>query len=157
MSLSTAAARANRGSLTTGREPEELRELVSHWGAELELAPAEVIIEWAAATFGERFRECLHDRRVGGRGEDVDVSTRITTASEAADSGDRRCRKPLLQKLHERVLPVVSSETTHLSPDWPFPPAEFSRIEGVTFRLKPRDKSGRYEKSHALLQSFFCI
>jgi len=55
MSLSTAAARANRGSLTTGREPEELRELVSHWGAELELAPAEVIIEWAAATFGDRF------------------------------------------------------------------------------------------------------
>ena len=66
-------------------------------------------------------------------------------------------RNHALQKLHERVLPVVSSETTHLSPDWPFPPAEFSRIEGVTFRLKPRDKSGRYEKSHALLQSFFCI
>ncbi|WP_372740691.1 phosphoadenylyl-sulfate reductase [Nocardioides sp.] len=32
-----------------------MREIVSHWGAELELAPAEVIIEWAAATFGERF------------------------------------------------------------------------------------------------------
>jgi len=55
MSLSTAAARANRGSHTGGRTPEELRELVSHWGAELELAPAEVIIEWAAATFGQRF------------------------------------------------------------------------------------------------------
>ncbi|MDO9495362.1 MAG: phosphoadenosine phosphosulfate reductase family protein, partial [Nocardioides sp.] len=51
----TAAARANRGSQTRGRSPEELRELVSHWGAELELAPAEHIIEWAAATFGERF------------------------------------------------------------------------------------------------------
>ena len=51
----TAAARANRGSHTTGRSPEELRELVSHWGAELELAPAEHIIEWAAATFGARF------------------------------------------------------------------------------------------------------
>ena len=55
MSLSTAAARANRGAHTEGRTPEELRELVSHWGAELELAPAEVIIEWAAATFGDRF------------------------------------------------------------------------------------------------------
>ena len=43
------------GTETAGRSPEELRELVSHWGAELELAPAEVIIEWAAATFGERF------------------------------------------------------------------------------------------------------
>ncbi|WGX99291.1 phosphoadenylyl-sulfate reductase [Nocardioides sp. L-11A] len=51
----TRAAREFRGSHTEGRSPEELRELVSHWGAELELAPAEVIIEWAAATFGERF------------------------------------------------------------------------------------------------------
>ncbi|MEX0429182.1 phosphoadenylyl-sulfate reductase [Nocardioides sp. DS6] len=51
----TAAARSSRGIQTDGRTPEELRELVSHWGAELELAPAETIIEWAAATFGERF------------------------------------------------------------------------------------------------------
>ncbi|GAA1808923.1 phosphoadenylyl-sulfate reductase [Nocardioides hankookensis] len=51
----TTTARNNRGTDTTGRSPEELRELVSHWGAELELAPAEVIVEWAAATFGERF------------------------------------------------------------------------------------------------------
>src|SRR6188508_1681692 len=51
----TRSARAYRGTETAGRSPEELRELVSHWGAELELAPAEVIVEWAAATFGERF------------------------------------------------------------------------------------------------------
>src|ERR1700712_4991530 len=51
----TQNARAYRGIETAGRSPEELRELVSHWGAELELAPAETIIEWAAATFGERF------------------------------------------------------------------------------------------------------
>lgn len=51
----TASARNFRGIHTEGRSPEELRELVSHWGAELELAPAEVIIEWAAATFGDRF------------------------------------------------------------------------------------------------------
>jgi phosphoadenosine phosphosulfate reductase len=51
----TLAARAARGSSTGGRTPEELRELVSHVGAELELAPAEDIVEWAVATFGERF------------------------------------------------------------------------------------------------------
>ncbi len=51
----TRSARAFRGATAGGRSPEELRELVSHWGAELELAPAETIIEWAAATFGERF------------------------------------------------------------------------------------------------------
>jgi phosphoadenosine phosphosulfate reductase len=55
MSLSTQAARAFKGTHTDGRTPEELRELVSHVGAELELAPAEVIIEWAVATFGDRF------------------------------------------------------------------------------------------------------
>lgn len=51
----TARARKFRGTDAAGRSPEELREIVSHWGAELELAPAEVIIEWAAATFGDRF------------------------------------------------------------------------------------------------------
>ncbi|WP_028636814.1 phosphoadenylyl-sulfate reductase [Nocardioides sp. URHA0032] len=51
----TINARNNRGTQTAGRSPEELRELVSHWGAELELAPAEDIIEWAVATFGARF------------------------------------------------------------------------------------------------------
>ncbi len=51
----TAAARSFKGTHTEGRTPEELRELVSHVGAELELAPAEHIIEWAVATFGDRF------------------------------------------------------------------------------------------------------
>lgn len=51
----TMAARANRGSETAGRSDEELREIVEHVGAELELAPAEDIIEWAVATFGDRF------------------------------------------------------------------------------------------------------
>jgi phosphoadenosine phosphosulfate reductase len=51
----TLAARSRRGTRTQGRTPEELRELVTNVGAELELAPAEIIIEWAVATFGERF------------------------------------------------------------------------------------------------------
>ena len=51
----TAAARAFRGTDTEGRSEEELKELVRHAGAELEIAPAEVILEWAVATFGPRF------------------------------------------------------------------------------------------------------
>lgn len=51
----TTAAAAFRGSHTKDRSPEELREIVSHVGAELELAPAEDIIEWAVATFGSKF------------------------------------------------------------------------------------------------------
>ena len=51
----TAAAATHRGIDAAGRSPEELRDLVSIWASELELAPAETIVEWAAATFGERF------------------------------------------------------------------------------------------------------
>jgi phosphoadenosine phosphosulfate reductase len=51
----TEAARLFKGSQTQGRSEAELQEVVRHAGAELELAPAEVIIEWAAATFGDRF------------------------------------------------------------------------------------------------------
>jgi uncharacterized protein len=68
---------------------------------------------------------------------------------------DPALRNYALQKLHERVLPVVSSETTHLSQDWPFPPEEFSKIIGVTFRIRLRDKSGRYEKSPTLMTNFY--
>jgi phosphoadenosine phosphosulfate reductase len=38
-----------------GRSRQELRELASIAGPELELAPAELIIEWAVNTFGDRF------------------------------------------------------------------------------------------------------
>ena len=51
----TEAARAFKGTDTLGRTEAELQQLVRHAGAELELAPAEVIIEWAVATFGRRF------------------------------------------------------------------------------------------------------
>jgi phosphoadenosine phosphosulfate reductase len=50
-----AAAREFKGTRTEGRTEAELKELVRHAGAELELAPAEVIVEWAVATFGDRF------------------------------------------------------------------------------------------------------
>ena len=51
----TESARAFKGTTTAGRSEAELKELVRVAGAELELAPAEVIIEWAVATFGPRF------------------------------------------------------------------------------------------------------
>ncbi len=51
----TEAARAFKGTDTLGRSEAELKQLVRHAGAELELAPAEVIIQWAVATFGPRF------------------------------------------------------------------------------------------------------
>jgi phosphoadenosine phosphosulfate reductase len=51
----TESARAFKGTSTEGRSEVELKELARVAGSELELAPAEVIIEWAVATFGDRF------------------------------------------------------------------------------------------------------
>jgi nitroimidazol reductase NimA-like FMN-containing flavoprotein (pyridoxamine 5'-phosphate oxidase superfamily) len=70
---------------------------------------------------------------------------------------DPQLRGQALQRLHERILPVISSETTHLSPDWPFAPAELNKIEGVTFRIRLEEKSGRYEKSQTVATTFFSI
>ena len=100
----TLAARARRGSDTEGRSTDELREIVSHVGAELELAPAEDIIEWAVATFGERFcvtssmsDAVLSAPRLEGRARDrrASSSTPATTSprpSAPATPSRRRCR-----------------------------------------------------------------
>lgn len=58
---------------------------------------------------------------------------------------DPEQRKQALHKLHERILPFIASETVRLSPDWPFPPEELNRIPGITFRIRPTEKSGRFE------------
>jgi hypothetical protein len=58
-----------------------------------------------------------------------------------------------LKKLMDRVLPVISSETVHLSPHWPFPPEEMGSIKGIVFRIKVEKKTGRFEKSTA--ETFF--
>lgn len=55
-------------------------------------------------------------------------------------------KKQALQKLMNRILPVISSETTHLSPHWPFPPEEMGSIKGIAFRIKVQKKTGRFEK-----------
>jgi nitroimidazol reductase NimA-like FMN-containing flavoprotein (pyridoxamine 5'-phosphate oxidase superfamily) len=70
---------------------------------------------------------------------------------------DTELRNDALQRLHSRVLPLVSSETTHLSRDWPFAPAELAKIQGVTFRIRLGNKTGRFEKSPAPSQTFFSI
>lgn len=52
-----------------------------------------------------------------------------------------------LKKLTERKLPIVSSETMHLTSQWPFPDEDLSKITGVVFRIRITEKTGRFEKS----------
>ncbi len=56
-------------------------------------------------------------------------------------------RRVALRKLIDRNLPLVSSETVHLFPHWPFIPEDLNTIEGIVFRIELTNKTGRFEKS----------
>jgi len=60
---------------------------------------------------------------------------------------DKQLRREALRKLVERKLPVISSQLTHLSPQWPFVPEELNDIKGVVFRIHLREKTGRFENN----------
>src|SRR5580765_7652028 len=53
-------------------------------------------------------------------------------------------RQFALRKLHERILPLVSSATTKLSDDWPFIPNDINKIKGVVYRIRLLKKTGRF-------------
>ena len=50
-----------------------------------------------------------------------------------------------LKILQSRILPTISSETVKLSPEWPFPAGDLSRVEGIVFRIKTIERTGRCE------------
>lgn len=56
-------------------------------------------------------------------------------------------RNKALQLLSNRELPLISSETTHLSALWPFMPESTENIKGLVFRIRLVEKTGRYEKN----------
>jgi uncharacterized protein len=56
-------------------------------------------------------------------------------------------RDEALQKLNARVLPIITSETMHISPQWPFPAEDTAAIEGIAYRIRLTEKTGRFEKS----------
>ena len=57
-------------------------------------------------------------------------------------------RSEALQKLNSRTLPVISSETMHISPVWPFSADKNDRVDGIFFRIRLVEKTGRFEKSN---------
>ena len=58
---------------------------------------------------------------------------------------DEKERNEGLKKLIARMLPEIASETVKLSPQWPFPTNDFSKIEGIIFRIRLTEKTGRFE------------
>ncbi len=55
-------------------------------------------------------------------------------------------KKAAVQSLMNRQLPLVSSETVKLSPEWPFHTGDYSTISGIIFRINITEKTGRYEE-----------
>jgi nitroimidazol reductase NimA-like FMN-containing flavoprotein (pyridoxamine 5'-phosphate oxidase superfamily) len=57
-------------------------------------------------------------------------------------------RKKAIWVLNGRMTPLVISQTMKITPDWPFDHnAEPDMIKGVLFRIRPLEKTGRYENT----------
>jgi len=54
-------------------------------------------------------------------------------------------RNQAMQTLLNRYLPMISSVITHLGEHWPFHPDDTTEICGVVFRIKIKEKTGRFE------------
>jgi uncharacterized protein len=68
---------------------------------------------------------------------------------------DPTLRLDALQKLNARKLPLISSQTTRLTTEWPFASAALGQLQGVTFRIRLGIKTGRFEKPSQLADTFF--
>ena len=51
-----------------------------------------------------------------------------------------------IRHLANRTLPMMSSETTHLFPQWPFEPEDLNELKGIIFKIETEKKTGRFEK-----------
>jgi len=64
------------------------------------------------------------------------------TYEELTDTKERNKGLKILISL---ALPKISSETVRLSPEWPFPTKDYTHIEGIVFRIRVTEKTGRSE------------
>jgi nitroimidazol reductase NimA-like FMN-containing flavoprotein (pyridoxamine 5'-phosphate oxidase superfamily) len=69
----------------------------------------------------------------------------VICQGEFEELTDADGRNAALKILLERPLPFITSKTVQLSPQWPFPPSDYSLIEGVVYRILIKEKTGRFE------------
>jgi nitroimidazol reductase NimA-like FMN-containing flavoprotein (pyridoxamine 5'-phosphate oxidase superfamily) len=48
-----------------------------------------------------------------------------------------------------RHFPIISIQTVQLSPHWPFEPPDINSIKGLVFRIKLKERTGRFENNVA--------
>jgi uncharacterized protein len=71
----------------------------------------------------------------------------VITWGEFEELTEAGLRDDALRILEKRVLPMISSETTHLSPQWPFPTSDKDAVKGTFFRILLTQKTGRFENN----------
>lgn len=71
----------------------------------------------------------------------------VVAWGEFKELSEKTDRSTALKALTRRNLPLVSSETTHLSPHWPFPAADLDMITDIVFRIRLTKKTGRFENN----------
>lgn len=55
-------------------------------------------------------------------------------------------RSKALKILLSRAYPFISSKKMQLGAHWPFPPEDVNIIKGTVFKIKPSEKTGRFEE-----------
>lgn len=56
-------------------------------------------------------------------------------------------RNHALRQLNDRTLPVITSKTVQLTPQWPFPSNDLENIKGIVYRIRLQEKTGRFESN----------
>jgi nitroimidazol reductase NimA-like FMN-containing flavoprotein (pyridoxamine 5'-phosphate oxidase superfamily) len=52
-----------------------------------------------------------------------------------------------LQQLNNRTLPVITSKTVQITPQWPFSSEDADSIKGIFYRIGLDKKTGRFESN----------
>ena len=73
----------------------------------------------------------------------------VITWGEFQEITDEPGKNEALRILNNRVVPIPSSETMHITPDWPFSPEKLDKVSGIFFRILITKKTGRFEKTSA--------
>ena len=58
---------------------------------------------------------------------------------------DTKEREKGLKILLSKIPPNVSAESVKLTPEWPFPNNDFKRIDGIVYRIRIKEMTGRCE------------
>ena len=62
-------------------------------------------------------------------------------------------RQQALDLLYTRPLPYIFGKTSRFSPQWPFAPNDKTNIKGIVYRIKLKEKTGRFERAEGVLFS----